>query len=124
MPMKCLQTDLPTFFAAEDFGEDVGAIWNGDTSNPISGIFDDEDVEAQNGEGVPVLIPHVTFTCAKADIPNLTEGDTLVIRSTLYFVRSWMNDGAGVIEIMLEKGDPVALTDPTILNDNTVLADG
>lgn len=103
MPMSCLETDLDTVFASSDFGEASGAVRNGDTANPISGIFDDEDVESVNGEGVTILVPQVTFTCASSKIPNPTEGDLFLIRSVQYTLRFWKDDGAGMIELHFER---------------------
>lgn len=105
MPLSCLEGDLDTLFASSDFGEADGAVRNGDTANPILGIFDDEDVEAQNGEGVIVLVPQVTFTCASSKVPNLVEGDTLLVRSVTYTIRFWMDDGTGVVTLHLERPD-------------------
>lgn len=105
MPMSCLETDLDAVFASSDFGEADGAVRNGDTANPISGIFDDEDVETQNGEGITVLVPQTTFTCASSKVPGLADGDTLLVRAKLYTIRFWKNDGTGVVEIHLERPD-------------------
>lgn len=107
MPMSCLDTDLDTLFASSDFGEASGAIRNGDTANPIPGIFDDEDVESQNGEGMVILIPQSMFTCASSKVPDPDEGDTFLIRSVEYTLKFWKDDGAGVIELFLERPDPV-----------------
>lgn len=105
MPMSCLETDLDTLFASSDFGEANGAIRNNDSANPIPGIFDDEDVEAQNGEGITVLVPQVTFTCASSKVPALADGDTFLIRGVEYTARFWMDDGTGVVEIHMERPD-------------------
>tara|TARA_Y100000310_G_scaffold115431_3_gene113978 strand:- start:640 stop:960 length:321 start_codon:yes stop_codon:yes gene_type:complete len=105
MPLTCLETDLDAVFASSDFGEADGAVRNGDTANPILGIFDDEDVESQNGEGMTVLIPQVTFTCASSKVPDPVEGDTFLIRSVLYTLRFWKDDGVGTIELFFERPD-------------------
>lgn len=102
MPLSCLETDLGAVFASSDFGEAEGAIYDGDSANPIDGIFDDEDVETQNGEGVTILVPQVTFTCASSKIPDPQEGRTLRVRDTDYTLRFWMDDGTGVITLHLE----------------------
>lgn len=103
MPLSCLEDDLDAVFASSDFGEATGAVLNGDTANPIPGIFDDEDVEAQNGEGLTVLVPNTTFTCASSKVSGIDEGQTMVIRSVTYTVRYWEDDGAGTHTIHLEK---------------------
>jgi len=106
MPMSCLETDLDTIFASSDFGEADGAVRNGDVANPIPGIFDNEDVETQNGEGATILAPSAMFTCALSKVPNLADGDTLLIRGVTYIIRSWMRDGANTVELFLEAPDP------------------
>lgn len=105
MPLPCLEDDLDALFASSDFGEADGAVRNGDTANPIPGIFDDEDVESQNGEGMTVLIPQVTFTCASSKVPDLTEGDLFTIRSVIYTLRFWKDDGTGMVELFFERPD-------------------
>lgn len=102
MPMSCLNNDLDAVFASSDFGEAIGAVRNGDMVNPISGIFDDEDVESQNGEGLTVLVHQVTFHCSSSKVPDPADGDTFLIRDTLYELRYWMDDGAGTITLYLE----------------------
>lgn len=105
MPMSCLETDLDTVFASSDFGEADGAIYDGVTATPVKGIFDDEDVETQNGEGITVLVPQTTFTCASSKVPGLADGKTLLVRGVTYIIRFWKDDGTGVVELHLEKPD-------------------
>lgn len=103
MVMSCITDDLDALFASSDFGEADGAVRNGDSANPISGIFDDEDVETQNGEGVTVLVPQTTFMCASSKVPDLSNGDTLFVRNKLFTIRFWQDDGTGVITLYLER---------------------
>lgn len=100
--MSCIESDLGALFASSDFGEADGAIRNGDAANPISGIFDDEDVESQNGEGLTILVHQVTFTCASSKVPDLVDGDVFVIRNTQYTLRYWKDDGTGEVELFFE----------------------
>lgn len=106
MPMRCLETDLDAIFASSDFGEADGAIRASDPNNPISGIFDDEDVETQNGEGVTVLVPQTMFTCASSKVPDLSDDEVFTIRSVNYTLRYWKDDGAGTVELFFERPDP------------------
>lgn len=95
--------DLTALFSPSDFGEDSGAAsYKG---NPVSGIFDDDDVEVTMGEG-PTMIQHrTTFTGKSADFAGIADADAMVIRGVAYLVRHWMDDGAGVIEVHLERND-------------------
>lgn len=103
--MNCLDRDLDATLASSGFGEASGAVRNGDTANPIPGIFDDEDVETQNGEGNTILVRQITYTCASSKVSGLADGDTLVVRDVTYTVRFWKNDGSGEVEIHLEGPD-------------------
>ena len=102
MPLTCLDTDLDVLFASSDFGEADGAILNGDTANPIPGIFDDGDVEAQGEGDLTVIVNQTTFTCRSSKIPDPNQGDTLTINGTDYTLQYWNDDGTGVIELFLE----------------------
>lgn len=106
MAMSCLETDLTVLFGSSDFGETDGAVRNGDTASPIPGIFDDEDVERENGEGVTIIQSQITFTCASSKVPSLADGDVMSIRGVDYNVRYWEDDGSGVVVIYMEGPDP------------------
>ena len=99
MPMAAIERDIPALLSSADFGEDVGAVRNGDTANPIAGIFDDEDIEEQLGEGATVLTPQAMFTCASSQVPGLAENDTFLIRGNTLVVKFWKDDGTGMVEI-------------------------
>ena len=103
MVMSCLERDLGVMLSEDSFGVGGGAVWDGDSSAPVPGIFDDEDVEHERGDGAAVLVPQVTFTCAASAMPELEEGDTLMINCVNYTVRFWQNDGEGVRTIFLER---------------------
>lgn len=80
------------------FGE--SATWRGVA---VVGIFDDEDIEVQLGEGVGQIVPNAMFTGQTADFPGIADGDAMVIRGVNYRVKNWMRDGTGQIEIFLER---------------------
>lgn len=93
--------DLGALFASSDFGEaDGDIVYKG---NSIEGIFDDEDVEFQLGEGVPEIHHQIMVTAKSADFPNIADGDILTIRGNPHIIRNWKDDGTGVIEVFLEK---------------------
>ncbi len=101
MPGSFIQNDLPLLFASSDFGEaDGSATWKGVS---VSGIFDDDDVEVQMGEGVGEIIPQPTFIGNTADFPGIADGDLMVIRGETFKVKNWKSERDGVIEIFLER---------------------
>lgn len=96
-----IQDDLPFLFASTDFGEADNAVtWKGD---PVSGIFDDDDVEVQLGEGVGEIIAQPTFTGSTADFDGIADGDVMVIRGDTFKVKNWKAERDGTIEIFLER---------------------
>ena len=101
MPMSCLDTDLGTILASSDFGEASGTVtWRG---LPIAvGVFDDEDVEVELGEGVREIVHQAKFPGRSADFPGISDGDQMVIRARTFTVKHWSDDGTGMIEIFLE----------------------
>lgn len=93
--------DIGALLASSDFGEASGdVVYNGSV---IDGIFDDEDVEFQLGEGVPEIHHQCVFTGRSADFTCIAEGDVLTIRGTVFIIRNWKDDGTGMIEVFMEK---------------------
>lgn len=127
MAMQSLTRDITALLSSSDFGEDVGAVRNGDTANPILGIFDDEDIEEQLGEGVATLTPQAMFTCASSQVPGLARGDTFLIRAKVWTVEFTKDDGTGMVEVFFEDANDItnpastALLESTVLLDETVL---
>lgn len=102
MPMSCLETDLRTIFGSSDFGELSGSVtWKGQVIE--SGIFDDEDVQIELGEGVGEIAHQASFTGASADFPGIADGDVVTVSGDNFTVKNWIDDGTGVITIMLER---------------------
>lgn len=81
------------------FGE--SATWKGAT---VVGIFDDEDIEIQMGEGVAQIVPQAMFTGKTSDFPGIADGDAMVIRGVTFEVVNWKRDGTGQIELFLKRG--------------------
>lgn len=99
MPGQFLTDDLSVLFASSEFGE-ATATYQG---NAVIGIFDDEDVEVQMGEGVAEIVPQPTFTGRSADFSGIARQQTMVIRSETFRIKNWKVDGTGVIEVFLER---------------------
>ena len=103
MPMSCLESDLGTLFASSDFGEADGTIFRAsDPTTGIAGIFDDEDIEVQNGEGNTVIAHQATLACASSKVPDLVEGEIFTIRGQEMKLKVWKNDGTGVVELFFQ----------------------
>jgi len=68
-----------------------------------SGIFDNETVPIDAGGYAPVHQEQPRFLCRTVDVPNIAYDDVLVINSATYYVRAWVDNGQGMIEIQLEK---------------------
>jgi hypothetical protein len=95
-----LENDLPVFFASPDFGEASGTVtWKGAA---VQVIFDDEDIEVPNGEGVATLLHQPMITGNSGDFIGIADGDAVVANGTNYTVSEWKDDGTGVIEIFLK----------------------
>lgn len=105
MAMSCIDSDLDALFSSSDFGEADGALRNG-VGDPIAGIFDDEDVDTVNGEGVSVIVAQTMFTCASSKVSDPTEGEFFTLRGIDYILRYWKDDGTGTIELYFERPDP------------------
>lgn len=101
MPGSFLQNDLAQLVASSDFGEAAGsATWKGVV---VSGIFDDDDVEVQLGEGPTEIVNQPTFMGIASDFSGIADGDVMVIRGSTFTVKNWMEESDGMIEIFLER---------------------
>lgn len=94
-----LDDDIPSFFASSDFGE-ANAVYGGNT---VKGIFDDEDVEVQMGEGVAEIIPQPMFTATASDFSSIAREQTLEVAGETFLIKNWKRDGTGLIEIFLKR---------------------
>jgi hypothetical protein len=99
VPANFLTNDLDVIMSDGVFHETV--TYKGVS---VSGIFDDDDVEVQNGEGVTTIVAQAMFTGLTADFTSIADGDAMVIRSVAYTVRFWKKE-TDTIEIYLELDD-------------------
>jgi len=99
MPGQFITDDLSVLFASSEFGE-ATATYEGSS---VMGIFDDEDVEAQMGEGVAEIIPQPMFTGRTSDFSGIARDQTMVIQSETFRIKNWKQDGTGMIEVFLER---------------------
>lgn len=98
MPGSFIQNDLSVMLVSSDFGE-TGATYKGAV---VSGIFDDDDVEATLGEGVSQIIAQPTFTGRTTDFPSIADGDAMVIRGETFTVKNWKREDV-IITLYLER---------------------
>lgn len=95
-----IKNDLKSTMSPREFGE-TSVTWRG---IPLTyAIFDDEDVEIETGDGVKEIYNQAILTTLSDHVTGIASGDPIVIDSTPYSVRSWKDDGTGLIEIYLEK---------------------
>ena len=100
MPLSCTGRDLAAALSTH-FEVDGGAVRNGDTGNPIAGIFENSDVVEENGENPGVIVAQAVFTCELSKVPNLANGDTFLISGVTYTARNWMRDD-DIVDIYME----------------------
>jgi hypothetical protein len=98
MPGQFLTSDLTKILKTEELAS--MALYDGAL---VVGVFDVEDTEAQMADGTIRIIPQCIFTGRSEDFPNITEGEAVVIDGVSYAIRSWMDDGTGMIDIHMEK---------------------
>lgn len=98
MPNSIFDSDLSTFFAVSDFG--TAATYNG---SAVTGIFDDDDVEIQMGEGPTEIISQPTFTGQTTDFPGIADGDVMVIGGETFRIKNWMIEDV-IITVFLTRG--------------------
>jgi hypothetical protein len=95
-----LENDLPVFFASAEFAEATDTVtWKGAS---VTCIFDDEDIEVPQGEGVAQIVHQPMLTGPSSQFVGIADGDAVVANGTNYTVSEWKDDGTGVIEIFLK----------------------
>jgi len=85
-----------------DFGVTATYTPSGGASSSITVIFDNEFIPVDTGASVSFAMRQPKALARSADIPNVAEGDILVVNSTTYVIRIVMPDGTGMTELMLE----------------------
>lgn len=98
MPGQFFTSDLTKILKTEELAS--MALYDGAL---VLGVFDVEDTEAQMADGTIRIIPQCIFTGRSEDFPEIAEGETVVIDNVTYAIRSWMDDGTGMIDIHMEK---------------------
>lgn len=86
-----------------DFGETVSFIPEVGTQTNITAIFDNQYLGLDAGGTVEVSMVQPRLTVRTADVPEIQQGDTFIVRSVLYDVAVIMPDGTGITEIALEE---------------------
>lgn len=101
MVMSAISDDLETVFSTDVFAEEAVFTFAGTgESKTVKGIFDREDVPIDDA-GFTQYVKETKFTCKSADITGLLPNDTLRIRTVTYYVATTVDDGQGVVEIIL-----------------------
>lgn len=105
MVAKFIKDDIRKITTPKEFGVDGGVVWNGVAISNV--IFDDEDIEVQTGEGEAFIMERPTMVGSADDFTGIAANDPITCNGVTYWVRNWMRDGTGQIEIFLSKTSPV-----------------
>lgn len=97
MPIS-LNDDILTLLDLDDFA--VSATYEGGL---INGIFDNETVPVDAGGFAQVHQEQPRFTCRTSDLPEIEEGQAIVISAVTYDIKAWVHDGTGVTTLQLER---------------------
>lgn len=95
--------DLLEFLSLDDFAESATYTPVAGSPSTILGIFDAPQASRNISEMMDVTIPAPQFVCRTVDVSGAADGDTLVLRSTTYYVRVVITDGTGITTLVLEK---------------------
>lgn len=95
---RFIENDLSAVFRQSAFAETVVL----DGVSITEAIFDDGDVEVNNGEGTTQIVSVPRVQIPTRSFANTTDQSTLVARGVTYRVANWKHDGTGVTEIFLE----------------------
>jgi hypothetical protein len=98
MPGSFLTNDLTKILKTEELAS--MALYNGAL---ILGVFDVEDTEATMADGTTRILPQCIFTGRSEDMPDIAEGELVVIDDITYVIRFWMDDGTGMIDVYMER---------------------
>ena len=97
MPLP-LNDDLATILNLDEFA--VAVTYDGGT---INGIFDNETIPVDAGGYAQIHQEQPRLTCRTIDVPNIGEGEIMVISGQTYVIRAWVHNGVGETAIQLEK---------------------
>ena len=96
-----LTDDIAALTDTGDFALSVTYTPSGGSPTAVAGIFDDEDVDVDDGNS-RFIQRSAKFTCASALVTGLAKGDAFTIAAVGYTVAFFKDDGTGVIEIYME----------------------
>ena len=94
-------SDLSNFFITDEHAVSATYTVQGGSPATVKGIFENDYYEDASGE-VGLESSQPQFTCKTTDVSSASNGDTLVVSSTTYTVRSVQNDGTGITLLILE----------------------
>lgn len=93
-----LTDDLSAILSVADFA--ITATWL-ERQTTIDGIFDDNEIEVDRGDGQMHLIRATRFKTKSSH--GVADGETLTVNSQTYTVAFQQDDGQGVTVLYLEK---------------------
>ena len=90
--------DLHLFFC--DFGEEIQV---GSPACPITGIFDNQDIEIYEDSEAPIVGHQPMVTARTEDVDHLSKGSPVEVRAQWYKVMKIVESGTGLTELYLRK---------------------
>ena len=99
-----LTDDITAILDTEGFAIQVDSYSAGGTPTVI---FDDEEVEVDTGEGVTQIVDQPIVTGKSSDFTSIARDQLLTIAGVVFVIKSWKDDGTGIIEILLNRKQPV-----------------
>jgi len=91
------------FLSADDFAVTAKVTLVGGNSKKINVIFDSEYYQSQLVGDVGIANADPQVLCKTIDVTNITQGASLVISGTTYYVTSVEPDGTGMTRLVLSK---------------------
>lgn len=98
-----VETAADRLILLADFGETVQYISSVGKTTNITAIFDNQYTGLDAGGSVEVSKVQPRLTIRTADVPNIEQDDTFIVRGVLYDPAVIMPDGTGITEIALEE---------------------
>jgi hypothetical protein len=87
----------------DEFGVSATYTPDGGVASTVQGIFDNGYSGVDVGAGAQVASTDPRFLCRSEDVSGVADGDTLVVSSVTYIIRTPMPDGTGFTELQLEE---------------------
>lgn len=96
--------DIDVFLDEDEFAKSVSyRAFGVAAASSISGIFDAPGSVVTIGRA-SMIIEKPQVRVAASAVPDISDGDTMTIDSTVYKVAHWTDDGTGMMTVILAEG--------------------